>query len=795
MARILEPHKINGTTKYYFGVKLDFPNIFRLLEEFETDDSELHINEELSFIKIINNQGSTAIEINNYFISFYPVLDDISAEKIRSRIYKLVAKKSEVYLRTSKNNIELAVISLLKNDLRGTASLLYYSLHKSINGLMYHYFNDELKLDDYVIDIEEVAHFTSALYYTTSLQTNFSLDDVLTSENYLELLCNKRSRSVNPFLSLIHILNKEFESIHVDLVKYVEFLVHNLFEYDSDPASIIPKLIEFKESFLKAHSEEKTSQEYEVKAAIADCIIRYYESELKSSNFLLYIFAIRLYWLRQTADYDFDFEVKTSIREVGLLTNIVKNFVEIGYSDIVKQNNNESNITTASNDYDMKEDNLEKDNHYYHADLQFDSEIVFENDITHFMSAMHLDFLFNHDKIIDTLNLIGNITNRGKYFIFESSSKAILHIYISEEGKWTFWFDKGSIKMLNGTDLRIATNEFFDTISKKFREIYDYSFDSFLIQSHPITISSENETLSTKAISQMNNAIKDRTNTFTLEITKLLASKFRMKLLNYSNLGLGNVRLTINLAIFKENLFDLVPLSKVFQIDNNNDYLLQVIIADNLNDLDEVTNLYNSILIELEESHNLGSFSKVSFLIVEPFELEAIIINAKNNISNKFWQKVIEIMNQIAYFNIIDNGLNYQLIFNILEKCLQIDSKHSRVNATLGLWHLRNPKGVITEGKKFYENAIELEEGIEDNNVVDFKQKFHYEYAKALIERLHNKEEGIEYLAKALEIGEKGNSYDEVKDLIEIHNIDMDYQPQNLDNIREEVASTLEENN
>lgn len=789
MAKILEPRRVTGTTRYYFEVKLDFTSIRQLLKEFRTEDYEIHINEELLFIKLINKKGSGAIEINDNFISFYPELDDVEAEKVRSRIYKLVAKKSEVYLRTSGNNIELAIISLLKNDLRGTASLLYYSLHKSINGFMYHYFNEKLELDDYVIDVDEVAHFTSALYYKTSKDTEFSLESNLNSENYLEILCNNRNKSVNPYLILIYILNDKFEK--KDLIKYMNYLVNKLFEYETDPVILVPKLEKFKTDFFKAHNKRETNQKYEVKAAIADCIIRYHKSESNNINFLIYVFAIRLYWLRQTADYDFDFEVETSIREISLLTNIVKTFVEIGHTNIVKQNI-EKGKTASSNDYNVEEENyLDEADLYYNVDQEFDSEIEFEGDITYLMLVLHLDFDFNHKHILDALNLIGSITNRGKYFIYESTNKAILHLFVSEEGKWTFWFGNSQMYMLNGTDLRIATLEFLDIFNKKFKETYDYSFDDFLIKTEPTAAFRENDTLSASSIYKINNALSGRIRMFSFEIVKILSKKFHLNISGYNTLEIEDVTLIINLATYKGDLFDLVSLGNVLNMNENNSYILEIIIADDLTNKEEFIGIYEGLLYLMEEKYNLGTINKMSIMLLESYELEDIV-SSGNNINNKFWEKTLTIMNQISYYNINNNSLDFDLIYKILETCLQIDAKNAFINATLGFWHLRNPMGDINEGKAFYEKAIKFEEGKENNYLIDFKQKFYLEYAKALIERLSDIEEGVKYLQKAFDVGEEGNSYEDVKELIEVHKIDLN-QPQTDSNVIEEIAATTEE--
>jgi hypothetical protein len=322
LTKILSSKLITGTTRFNFDFKLTSSMAVQLLKEFKNEYNEKSIT--FGVLKLVNNEKKATVEIARDFISFYPPLSDNEIEHTRKRVYKHIAKKSKVYFTTSNKNLELSIASLLADDIRSCTSLLYYALHKFLNGEMYNYLNSKLELEDYEIEIKEIEHFTSANYKKFVEKTD--LDDKLTVDNFTRNLCIKRQR-VDPFLLVKYILIENIEDYADEFKPYIDYLCNSLFGELYSGVSL--------EEILNTciseitNNVEKSSPEEEVKAAIAFAILKSLSSESKTM-WLLHALMLRLYWLRQTADYEFDFEVKTSVREMSILLSTLLPFLKQG---------------------------------------------------------------------------------------------------------------------------------------------------------------------------------------------------------------------------------------------------------------------------------------------------------------------------------------------------------------------------------------------------------------------------------------------------------------------------------
>ncbi|MBO0962534.1 hypothetical protein J1P26_22830, partial [Neobacillus sp. MM2021_6] len=415
-SNILTPIAENFATKFYFGKIINPYTFHRLFSEFRSDEYEVNKVQPSTefFVKLINKKEKKTIELTKDYIAFFPILDDEKEiEDIRKRIFRHVAKRYEVYSSTSKENLELSTGALLKNDLRTCASLLYYSLHKYTSSLMYHYFNTTLNLSDHDIIFDEIEHYTSRMFlkFKDIYEGNGKIK-MESTEDIQDLLHHHTSRpKVDPFMLLRYTMENE-KNYSEKLVSYIGYLSNYLFSlnYYIDGSTEKYNMI-YQE--LTTELESERNQEKEVKATIAFCLKESYKENNNCEVWLFYAVALRLYWLRQTADYEFDFDVKTSVKEMAILVYTIGSIIEINEvnnSDEERQdeekpleNSIETDELSDSSEIDKKMIKKTISCPLYSVDITFPDDLLSEEEnknIGLFMSVLHLDSQFDKSKII-----------------------------------------------------------------------------------------------------------------------------------------------------------------------------------------------------------------------------------------------------------------------------------------------------------------------------------------------------------------------------------------------------------
>lgn len=248
------------------------------------------------------------------------------------------------------------------------------------------------------------------------------------------------------------------------------------------------------------------------------------------------VIALRLYWLRQTADYEFDFEVKTSVREMSILYSIVNNFLTNEVWDSMEQEKDDKAFIYSTEKSEDSHPNLKYSNDepgyqtsLYNVDYKFPLEIKLKDNVLAFITAVHLDISFNINEILTALNLCENITNKGRYFIYEvdGTLPSALYVYINDEGRWTFWFSEDSIeeKLITNDDLINAVGSFMNSLVASCREINIFKECFNLALSRPIFLQEMPGTLFTNDLMYLQESINLRKNNLLDRFIYVLSKK------------------------------------------------------------------------------------------------------------------------------------------------------------------------------------------------------------------------------------------------------------------------------
>ncbi|MCM3198329.1 hypothetical protein [Bacillus cereus] len=784
MPKILNPKDVTGTTRFNLDFELSGTVVIQLLKEFKKDYP--NIKHTPSSVKLIDAEHTKGMEISLKFISFFPELTKERAEKVRKRIYKHIAKKSEVYYSTSRESLELSISSLLADDIRSCASLLYYALHKFINGSMYSFLNEQFNLEDHKIELAEVEHFTSANFYKfTELKSK--MDGKINRENYKERLCIKNN-SADPFLLIQYVIKGELKGLETCLLPYTEYISKSLFDKTYDHPELGSDLRGLINEFVKKKTErKKIRQEEEVKASIAFAIEKSLIEEENKAFWLLSVLSLRLYWLRQTADYEFDFEVKTSTREMSILLSSVKVFLDrqVEIENKKQQSEARTKLTepinnkdkTEEQDLDEKEyegliENTKKNNKKYSVDISFPSEIHIKHEVSVFLTALHLDSIFKKEQIILVLNLTERITNRGHYFIFESESilAPYLYIYINDDGRWTAWFkESNSQNFITSAGLMEVFNEFLNKLEVAYEKVFGKELAPVLIQSIPMYVKQQ-DIQDINSVINVNKTLKSQKGKVLGLITKKLKVILDTPRKNINSLKINDFIIEFDLIFNTKRSLDIVPfdtmfLNKVIKVPENK-MLISLVVGNYEGEnagkmLAASKRVYFDLMRNFNMDNSIEGFMPIH---VTPDELEAFFREFdENENENVLLEKILGCINDIVYEMIINGKIDGTE--EIIDKYIGFPDMVPYALANKGLLYFRNNSLNVDEsekiGKEYYEKAIDLESDKKEEYIKTLKQKYYYEMARFYLKRKNDLKKALEYIGESINFGEEEQFYAE----------------------------------
>lgn len=733
--RILKPEHVNFTTRFKFDKSINISTIRRLvLEFFPKDQNTILDNPSLQSFKYINPIKKQSIEITSQYISFFPeITEHLQIEDYRERIYRIIARKNEVYYQTALDNMQLALSSIISGNLRSCANLLYYSLHKFYSSLMYQYINTEVNIPDEEIGIKELRHFGSRIF-VQSLNKYQEIEKSLTSDNYLRVL----TKNVNPFiLSRIIFNNKRIDVIEENLVEYLKFYLQKKWSISIDDPDI-----EFQLNNKISHYSTPTGKNEidEVDLAILIASQKFFEFEEGYDGilYLLDLLAVRLYWLRQTADYDYDFEVKTSTRELAIISACIESLF-----NLFKKND--------SNSFDQFLDSLEpediesqkiklpyKEIQRYAVNVSFPDNIKFDTkNRVIFLTAVHLEPFFKLEEIFFTMNLMTNIENHGKYFKFTDSSyvNTDYYLHLNNDGRWFIWLENPAAKFEADSYLFEAFNNFIVELHQKYNEIFFDNLDINIVCSSVETDYSKSEDNKILNLYFLNSSVKKEIYNIESSISKLLAQNLNSDSNNkiiiiedlkiFCNLILDDELVSLSsISNILEDKLDPFSVSEAENIEYLflNIYVNDIYKTDNPRKMNNFITLINEYISEhISEKLNIGKdiFQSVSY-VSSTKEIENMILN--NQLNNDLEQSLYKLLNNIIYNKLKVNSVTTSQK-NILEKIISKTKIDNYYYATLGMWYLRNttltPFERFSYGSFYYtkakEHAIKFHETLEFN--------------------------------------------------------------------------------
>lgn len=781
MPKILAPKVITGTTRFYFDFNLNTSVLNQLINEFKDEDTiQKNSTNSIKLITTKDNKNCS-IELTHEYISFFPILDENEKEHIRKRIYKHVAKKAQVYFQTSKQNLLFAINSLLADDLRSSASLLYYSIHKYVNGELYNYLNKKLDLEDHEIDIKEIEHFTSSNFNTFVLNYERLNTDI---NNYSDLFKNK-NKIIDPFYLIKVVFYENINHLITRLQPFAEFISVYLFNTQYGDDIFLTRMNdELTEFYKKRKSKSPLKQENEVKAGIAYALKKSIEDSENKTVWLFYTLLLRLYWLRQTADYEFDFDVKTSLREMSIILSSVRDIIESQLRDLNSDQNqlNNTDISnkgisskdlgfqeTGTNDHPEIEINTIE---FYRVESKFPQEINFNGNISLFLTAVHLDISFNKEKLFDILNMTESITNKEKYFIYECNQPfpIFLHLHVNDDGRWSVWFSDSYFELVTEFDLIDSFQEFIAHLYRSSSEL-NIEFDPLLIACHPNPIPKNIKTLDTFSLGNMAMEVEVREKLLQQRLTKEFSHKLKS---DYSEniIKLYDQEIKVNLYINFVNVLETIPISEwilTSPFNKENLAYYSIIIWDNpKNDIEEINKAIESAyyIYKSIEEIKVPSFQ---FIVLTSDELDEILMYPE--FTNKIAENFSSFINEISY-NRIEQGhtKNTNLI---IEKFMGIDPNNSFLVATYGYWFFNNqdldPEKSEKFGKKYYQQAINMDAPDRDDYIFRLQQKYFLELTKFYAYRLNDLEKACISLEDGLSVNEESlfsNELEQLKSVI-----------------------------
>lgn len=768
MKGILKTQEINSTTRFYFENKIGLREMKRLIEEFfSAEEIEQGFKSaKFGFSKYIDISSACSVEITNQYISFFPIINNsLEKESLKEKIYKIVALKSSVYYSSAFENINLVYGLILSENLRSSANLLYYSLHKLYSGELYNYLNTEVELYDEEINIAEIRHFGSRIYRRTFPDLD-TVETNLNKENYSSVL----GEHINPYIltrvifsgNYINKIKEEksskssYEKLNQNLNLFLCYYLNKKWSFVVNENPTIET--------LQAHL---SSDNNEADKEIIRAAIKYFQTdeEEKSNVYLLDILAIRLYWLRQTADYDYDFEVQTSIRELSIITSCMESLFELFKIDKNYQLNKDKNqrnkgkIIETTGEVTQKNEVIEKNNiRTFFADVQFSNLIKYErNKEIIFISAVHLEANFNFFEINKVMNLMICIENKGKYYklksLIENQPKEDCYLHISKDGRWYIWIENP----LEIYESEEYLKENFKLFIGKLYDNYNIYFknkEHFNIISSSIRKNKKNEEKSiAKTLLSRNLAIKSQMNYIETSVCEYFQINFKhlATIKNDNKIELGDIVIEFKFD-FSFNHISVPNIPNLFSpiYNNKNMYTFNLL----LNTFPELLE-NESKIIEIMTNNTLGNIYNrlgiedsnyfIKNYVFDVLELENLL--NKKEFNEKLLDQFYSFLNTIIYSNLRSNELNniQKDILEIIVANIEIDNYYY---ATLGMWYLRNkgiaPSESLKKGTEYYEIAIKkvpkYKKLIEDNYLIElfyfFERCGYYDKAFTELEKI-----------------------------------------------------------
>lgn len=794
MADILSFRNENGATIFELKHLSRYAKL-RIIREFSEEYPEKHLQR--NYIKLIAPKKGV-LEISNNLITFFPELSSEVAEINRKKIYKLVAQRSEIYISNSKEKIELSTSRLLGKDLRAAVSLLYYSLHNFVTGKMYRFLSERFELDEYNVAFNEVDHFTSQLFFNDIFKKDFVLAEFkrleINEENYINLLSvSKKKNSANPFKIVSLILSEESTNISPYINSFLEYLYRELFNDDLENINI-DNMEDVIKSVTKNKVRDKSiKQEIEVKASIAFAFKSILETTDENESILwsLFIIALRLYWLRQTADYDYDFAIKTSTREISLLINAIQQFYVLCEPSDISKNNEAMTIDNnigIPKDPQMhnaqKSKNPEIEKTYFDTDIKEPLDI--DSDYYLFMTALHMDADFNYDKISYSLNFTPNITNRGKHYIYEIHEPLpiAVNIFLDKDGRWTLCVNKESSvhQILTQNDLIAVFDNFCDVLFQNYKELINSEYKPELCVSYPkyTNRAQTYDSLRIETISKMNNSMIDRNAWLVHALLQKIKNRFNLKT-QFPYLIIDNLKIYLRISFGLEPLLFGLPLLTQINLEGfkgNSNILIFNIHIDVDNDPSpryeffDILDLYMNLNVVEDSEFNKvlreedGIDHALSIAGISTIELSDLDKFLKGDHEDLFY-KFTEFSNFISH-ELIENN-QFDVSKKMIETCLNYDKCDSFAYATMGLWYLRNPEIDIEtseqQGMQFYKKAMEKVTYDHSESENDLKQRYYYEMALFYSKRKYDFEKYLEFYNKGVSLGKQYRFYSILQDL------------------------------
>lgn len=789
MSNILNPKDVTGSTRFIFDFDITNSMLIQLMKEFGGVEEQEFRQEKSGGAKFINYKSKKAIEINRNFISFSPILNIDEKESVRKRIYKHVAKKSEVYTKNSFENMDLAKSSLLTEELRSCASLLYYSFHKFFNGRLYRFLN-ERGIEDHQIIIDEMEHYTSAIFYKFNEKWIPEVEDV-TIENYLEVLCTTKKLAVNPYVLKKYFFNESSELLNY-IEPYIVFLIKKLTNKDIYEKSIYKEFKEELNIFSKKAKKDRT-QEMEVKAAISQCIVNSIDNPEDKLLWYIYIVSLRLYWLRQTADYDFDFEVNTSVREMSLLVNVVNNILRYILKEEILKEDHKMDDTMSfqmkhisskrdEEEHVVSEDDEEEDDDEELAilmkedfviDRDFPNEINFQDSITMYATKIHIDSYFNKEEIINALNFTPNVSNQGKFFIYPLKEKfdITLFIHINDDGRWTFWLSEEPFNNLKESDLTHSIDIFMRNFNNTYIDFYSKNFTAYFISTKPILrVENDITTSSSEIIKLFEDFYKSR-DYISQRTLPILSELLGFKVFEGSLWLKDNIEISLNITTSFNwyGIHSTSSLPRMFfdgaKSENNHKKIyIDLFLREEEMNVQKSANIFKVLKSRYEKNINEKScFFGSQAIGISAKELDKVFLGDKVA-GAKIKESFGIALNEVAFF-LLDQNVADNNVINIIEESIRLLDNQSFPIATKGRWYFKNLSLPVEEaynkGNELYREALLLEKNLESKYFKAMFQRYILELCIFQIVREENLDLASSLLIKALGIGEEVMFYDD----------------------------------
>lgn len=474
---------------------------------------------------------------------------------------------------------------------------------------------------------------------------------------------------------------------------------------------------------------------------------------------MFFALVIRLYWLRQTADYDFDFPVQTSVREMSILLLAVETIIRgldiVEDSDVKVQDYDSSDDAEEfpinnQSQVDSVEDVVTVN--FYRVGYEFPIDV--DGDAALFMTAVHLDAGFDRQKVIYALQYSSSISDKETHFTYDPgwAIPSGLCARLDDEGRWTLWFSSSDElgHLYSETDLTTACKEFFNDLALSFYSFHGEVLTMNIVASYPIFVKDPMDTFSTKSLYGLQNALSAREAmleyVFSRRVAKLVQTDLQSKKGRLS-LVVGDIELKINVQIGGRN-----PISEMLSIMNFIDTetheaeeqqprlaIFNVLIIGDVEEAEPLRRtlqlVQSAVLKDIIDKSELVVGSGYAIVLAE--ELDNFINGRRSSIQLEF----SNFLNNIAY-NLIDEREEFVGSRTLLDAALLIPECGPMAHATLGFWYFRNPVldpvTAYETGIEKYEHALSLGEKISFEYQQEMYQKYYYERARCALHTVHN---------------------------------------------------------